>query len=129
MAKRILVVDDSRDFVDLVQVALEQVGYEVIPVVESLAVPAVVNQQLPDVIMLDIRMPGRSGWELLDMLRTNPATRTIPVIITTGAYVGMRAHSNSDQAVYVLMKPFDIKDLLARLDSICGSGEVTEGTV
>lgn len=122
MAKKIVVVDDSREFVDLVQTLLEQAGYQVVPVVESLKARGVVRHERPDLVILDIMMPGQSGWEVLDMLKLDPVTRDIPVLITTAALVSMRAEESllRSRGVEVLAKPFNMDDLLVKVESLVG---------
>ncbi len=118
MAKRVAVIDDTREFVDLVQRMLEEAGYEVVPILGSLRAREIVKESNPDLIMLDIMMPGRSGWELLDIFKSDPSTRNIPVIVSTG----VRAFTaRMDGRIFdVLRKPFDIEDLLNKVKSAIG---------
>lgn len=120
MPKKIVVIDDNRDFFDLVQTMLETAGYVVVPVMESLKALSVIQQHRPDVIMLDVIMPGRSGWEILDMIRMDPRMKSIPIIITTGAFAGVRAQrsSLSEMGVHMLPKPFDMQQLMGKLEAI-----------
>lgn len=118
MAKKVAVIDDTREFVEMVQKALGDEGYEVIPVLGSLRAREIVKEKKPDLILLDIMMPGRSGWELLDILKMDPSTRDIPIIISTGvkaftARTGEKVHD-------VLRKPFDIDELLEKVRTAIG---------
>ncbi|MDA8217777.1 MAG: response regulator [Dehalococcoidales bacterium] len=125
MAKKIAVIDDSREFVDMVQTMLEQAGYEVIPIVESLKASNVIRREKPDLIILDIMMPGRSGWEVLDMTKLDPATKGIPVIVTSAAMISMRAQAKDleRRGVELLPKPFSIDDLLGKVERLIGKSQ------
>ncbi|MCL5264803.1 MAG: response regulator [Chloroflexi bacterium] len=118
MAKRIAVIDDDRDFVKLVTIVLEREGYEVLPALGSLRAYDIVKQGRPNLIMLDIMMPGRSGWELLDIFKMDPETQGIPLIISTGvrAATARLAGTKYD----VLKKPFNNEDLIAMVRRMIG---------
>jgi len=118
MAKKVAVVDDSREFIDFVKGVLEPEGYEVISVLGSLRAREIIRESKPDLILLDIMMPGRSGWELLDILKLDPQTQEIPIIITTA----MRAFTarQKDKIRDVLRKPFDIGVLVEKVKAAIG---------
>lgn len=81
--KRILVVDDERHIVRLVQVNLERGGYEVVTAYDGVEALAKVGEQPPDMIVLDVMMPHKDGFEVLKELKQNPQTADIPVIMLT----------------------------------------------
>ena len=83
MAKKILVVDDERHIVRLVQVNLERAGYEVITAFEGKNALVKVVVEKPDLVVLDAIMPGMDGFEVLQYIRKYPATRELPVIMLT----------------------------------------------
>lgn len=118
--KKIAVIDDSKEFVELCKDALEREGYEVLPSIGSLRAYEIVKQGKPDLIMLDIMMPGRSGWELLDILKMDPDTKDIPILISTGvrAATARLAGTKYD----VLKKPFELDDLLKKVKRLIGDG-------
>lgn len=118
VAKKIAVIDDSRTFVELMQSILQREGYEVMPVVGSAGAFDRVKREHPDLVILDIMMPGQSGWEVLDMLRFDPETSSIPVIISTA--VKTTASRLRGQHLELLRKPFDIDVLLSKVDSAIG---------
>lgn len=118
MAKKVAVIDDTREFVELVQRILGGEGYEVIPILGSLRAREIVKESKPDLILLDIMMPGRSGWELLDIIKMDPATRDIPVIITTGVRAFTARMGN--KVFDVLRKPFEIDDFLGKVKAAIG---------
>jgi DNA-binding response OmpR family regulator len=81
---KILVIEDDTTFLDLLRVHLSSMGHEA-QIAEDAAVGlrAIVNGP-PDLILLDLRVPYLDGLELLEALRSDPATRHIPVIVLTG---------------------------------------------
>jgi CheY-like chemotaxis protein len=83
---RVLVVDDSETILTFLRAVLESQQYEVDTAGDGDAALAQVHRSLPDVIVTDSLMPGLDGFALLRLLRSDPATETIPVImLTSGA--------------------------------------------
>ena len=81
---KILVIEDDPTFRDLVRVQLASAGHEVVTAEDAaLGLRAIIGET-PDLIILDIFVPYLDGFELLEALRTDPATRPIPVIVLTG---------------------------------------------
>ena len=78
---RILIVDDEKDITDLVSLHLSQEGCEVIAVHNGLEVLETAARERPQLIVLDIMLPGMDGWQVFRTLRTDARTRTIPVLI------------------------------------------------
>src|ERR1051325_11155708 len=83
MAKKILAVDDERSIVRLIQVNLERHGYQVITAFDGKQGLEKVASEQPDLVVLDVMMPYMDGFEVLHILRKNPATRELPVILLT----------------------------------------------
>jgi len=104
--KRILVVDDEPDIVVIEQVALEEAGYEVSSANNGEECLKMVAASPPDLIVLDVQMPGKPGFFVLQQLRENLETRAIPVIMVTG--VGERlgiSFSKKDMYDYLGHEP------------------------
>lgn len=83
MAKKILAVDDEKHIVRLVQVNLERQGYVVVTAFDGKEALEKVATEHPDLIVLDVMMPYKDGFEVLQDLKKDPATRDIPVIMLT----------------------------------------------
>jgi len=81
---RILVVDDNRHIMGLMQELLATRGYEVVAVPDAIHAEAEILRHPPDLILSDVVMPGKSGYELCRELKENPATRLIPFVLITG---------------------------------------------
>lgn len=79
----VLVIDDDRAAADLVQVILENEGYRVIKAAGGEEGVAAAIREVPDVVLLDLLMPGMSGFAVAQQLREVPATRSIPIIVLT----------------------------------------------
>jgi CheY-like chemotaxis protein len=83
MAKTILAIDDNRDFLRLVELMLGRAGYEVMLAENAMVASELLEQRIPDAILLDIMMPVRNGLEFLENLRWEPRFERIPVIVLT----------------------------------------------
>jgi len=83
MAKKILVVDDERHIVRLVEVNLTRAGYDVISAYDGVEALEKVAEDIPDMIVLDVMMPRMDGFEVLKNLQADPKYKDIPVIMLT----------------------------------------------
>lgn len=114
MPQRILAVDDDKNILRLVQANLERQGYQVVTAVDGKDALQKVDEERPDLIVLDVVMPQMDGFEVLQTLRRNPATRDIPVIMLTGraeeADVFRGWQSGADM---YLTKPFNPLELIS----------------
>ena len=82
--RKILVIDDEPDFVIFLQTLLEDNGFEVVTAADGATGLAKAKTEKPDLITLDISMPGKSGVQVYRDIRSNPETEDIPVFIVTG---------------------------------------------
>ena len=85
--KKIMIVDDNKDFLDEMTVFLSSNGYETIPVKNGFNAVKEATRKNPDLILLDLRMKGISGFQVADELSRVPETMHIPVIAVTGVFV------------------------------------------
>jgi twitching motility two-component system response regulator PilH len=120
---RIAVIDDDAVFVELMHDLLTMgEGYEVVSTAHWAQSYEFVKAQRPDLIILDLMM-GReqTGWAVLDLLRTDPTTADIPVILCSAAVPALSqlaSRQRGQAAVEAVAKPFDVDhllDLIARL--------------
>jgi CheY-like chemotaxis protein len=84
-AVRILLVDDEPDHVEMYRLALEHAGFDVVEAMTGTAGLQQAHQLRPDAIVLDLRLPDISGWEVCRALAADATTARIPVIILTAA--------------------------------------------
>ncbi len=82
---RVLVVDDEDDFLELSELFLSSDGYGVVKAHSAAEAMSEVKRNPPDMALLDLYIPGGDGFQILRALRSEPATRDIPVFATTGA--------------------------------------------
>lgn len=112
--KKILIVDDEAKFVEVLKEALEQKEeYQVFTALdgEEGLVKAMVEK--PDLILLDIVMPGKDGKEVLQILKENKDTKLIPVIMITAQGATSSIFESEDlKAADYLIKPFEFEDLI-----------------
>lgn len=83
MSKTILIVEDHQDSRELLADALEFTGYAVLQAGDGEEGERIALEQTPDLILLDISLPNKSGWEVVETLRNNDATRQTPIIALT----------------------------------------------
>lgn len=83
--KRILIADDEEALVETLGDLLESRGFEVLAAYEGVRTIELVNKEKPDLIILDLNMPAGTGQSVLEAIRNRPSTRSIPVIVLTGA--------------------------------------------
>ena len=114
MSLRILFADDSMTAQNMGKKILSEAGYEVIAVSNGAAAVKKIAEQKPDIIILDVYMPGYSGLEVCEKVRASLETVKIPVLLTVGK---MEPHKPEDanrvKADGVIIKPFEASDLLA----------------
>ena len=112
--KKILVIDDEPDLINVVKTRLEASGYEVISAGNGLEGLKRADQKNPDLILLDIKMAQMDGYTMLRKLKHAKKTESIPVIILTG-YAKMKDMFDLEGATDYVVKPFDGQDLLLRI--------------
>ncbi|MBE0597926.1 MAG: response regulator, partial [Desulfuromonadales bacterium] len=117
MAPRVLIVEDNDQFATVVESLLRRRGLETERAGSAEAALERITASLPSVLLLDLRLPGMSGIDLLRLLRKQPRSRELPTVIMTGAFRGER-YVRAAQALGVehyLEKPFRAETLLAAL--------------
>ena len=119
LGKKVLVVDDDPNVGLLVSAVLKKYNYTVATLNHGDEVLPFLKENKPDLILLDLRMPGIDGYSLCRRIREAPDTRDIPVIILSGvAEVDARVNTIELGADDFITKPFDVRDLRARINRI-----------
>ena len=112
--KKILVVDDDREFQGILHIALESEGYKVFSALDAMQGTATVRQLQPDLVILDIMMPAGGGAAVYARIKQIPATMNIPVIIHSGIPLNqIRDLLPANDNPVVLIKPVPIHDLIS----------------
>ncbi|MDZ8186129.1 MAG: hybrid sensor histidine kinase/response regulator [Nostoc sp. ChiSLP02] len=115
---RILAVDDTRDNLILVQTILESEGYEVDLAPDGITALQKIEKSPPDLILLDVMMPGMDGYEVTDRIRKNRAISYIPILLITAFHESSVVEGLDAGADDFIRKPFDTDELLARVRSL-----------
>ncbi len=119
--RTIMVVDDNHDLVEIVRLTLESKGFKVRCGYNGQELLDSLEKQKPDLILLDIMMPGMDGLQVLRRLKGNPATASIPVILLSA-----KVHHEDVQQGYDLgtdhyiKKPFDTTQLVTSINRLLG---------
>jgi phosphate regulon transcriptional regulator PhoB len=115
----ILVVDDEPEIVELVRYNLSREGYRVLEAADGESALERIYQSPPDLVILDLLLPKRSGIEVLEALRSEPRTRTLPVLLLTARATEMDKIIGFERgADDYLTKPFSPKELVARVGAV-----------
>ncbi len=117
--KKVLVVEDERDLAELLAYNLEKEGYQVLVTGTGLEGLDAARRELPDLILLDLMLPGMMGTEVCSSLRHSEKTRAIPVLMLTARgdeidrVVGFEMGADD-----YIVKPFSMRELLLRIRAI-----------
>lgn len=115
--RRVLVADDDADIRALIVLNLEMSGYQVAAASDGVEAARLARTLLPDVILLDVMMPGMDGIDVLHGLKTWPETSDIPIVMLSAkasdqdVWQGWQAGAD-----YYMTKPFDLDHLLQYID-------------
>lgn len=122
MTRRVMIVDDEPDIREIAALSLESLhGWEIVPVGSGGEAVLAAALHPPDVVLLDVMMPGQDGPATLAALRAQESTREVPVVfLTAKAQLRERAELEQLGAVGVLAKPFDPMTLGEELSALLG---------
>jgi DNA-binding response OmpR family regulator len=115
---RILAVDDTPANIKLLDAVLTSHGYVVVAAASGPEALSLVDEEAPDLVLLDILMPGMDGYEVCRRLRAQPATAHLPIIMITASETKEKVRGLEAGADDFLAKPFDQSELLARVRSL-----------
>ena len=116
----ILLVDDAPEIRDVITVVLNDEGFDVTACDRADEALNLLAPSLPDLLILDGRLPGMSGWECLGLLRASDRTARLPVLILSAAAEELHRYTQNpaDDCTSYLTKPFDIEALLATIQDL-----------
>ena len=121
MPKRILIVDDEPDLLEMVQINLEMEGYECLVAFDGFRALDRVRKERPDLIILDVMLPGLNGYKVCRLLKFDEKYKRIPIIMLTAeAQQADRLMGEATGANYYMTKPFDADKLLAKVKELLG---------
>jgi two-component system alkaline phosphatase synthesis response regulator PhoP len=119
MAQRILVVDDDRAIVRVLRGYLEQSGFQVLDAFDGEAALHVLRRERPDLVILDLMMPNRDGWEVTRLVRSDKNLAATPIIMLTARVedtdkiVGLELGADD-----YITKPFNAREVVARVKAL-----------
>jgi two-component system alkaline phosphatase synthesis response regulator PhoP len=119
MTQRILVVDDDREIVRLLQAYLKQGGYQVLVAYDGQTTLHILRRERPDLMVLDLMLPDRDGWDVTRIVRSDPNLKSTPIIMLTARVedqdkiVGLELGADD----YVT-KPFNPREIVARVRAV-----------
>jgi two-component system alkaline phosphatase synthesis response regulator PhoP len=128
MSQRILVVDDDPAIVKIVRGYLEQAGYEVLTAEDGDRALQIVRHERPDLLVLDVMLPNRDGWEITRSIRADSAHAATPIILLTARVdetdkiVGLELGADD----YVT-KPFNAREVVARVRALLRRTQLDQG--
>ena len=126
--EKVLVVDDNPHNCELMNDLLTNWGYEVNTVDQGTEAIAVARRDCPDIILLDVMLPGMNGFEVCHEIKTNPQTRDIPVIMLTVLNeVDDRIRGLKVGADYFMSKPFNYQELKFRIAALLQQKQRIDG--
>lgn len=119
MTHRILVVDDDKQIVRLVRSYLEQAGYHVLTAYDGETALHAIRRERPDLVVLDLMLPDRDGWEITRIVRSDENLAELPVIMLTARV------EDTDKIVWLelgaddyITKPFNPREVVARVRAL-----------
>ena len=114
--KNVLIVDDEPHIVNLIKLSLNKDQYDVTGAYAGREALLHIDKKIPDLVVLDLMMPGVNGYELCKALRENPKTRKIPVLILSAkSQMNDKLHAIDVGADDYMTKPFDPMELVKRI--------------
>ncbi len=121
MARKVLIADDEANIVISLEFLMQQSGYEVRVARNGDEALAAIEEFAPDLVLLDVMMPRKNGYEVLQAIRADPARRATRVVLLTakGRDVDVEKGLGLGADAYVT-KPFATRDLVARVKSLLG---------
>jgi DNA-binding response OmpR family regulator len=121
MRRKILVVEDDPDQLEVIRLCLEAAGFAIGTAANGTDALVKTRSISPDLIILDLMLPGLNGFDVCESLRRDPATASVPIIMLTGMhsqfgrFAGLESGAND-----FLLKPFDPERLVSKVEKLLG---------
>ena len=121
--KRVLLIEDDKQITLALGVRLKSMGYDVVSAPDAVSAVAQARRHAPDVILIDINLPGGDGFTVAERLRTLAQTSTTPcIVITAGSEPGVERRAEKVGASAFLEKPFDATELADKIEHSLSGG-------
>lgn len=126
----VLIVDDDPDIVNIIDIFLDQKGYATIKASGGKECLDILRKQIPDLILLDVRMEPMDGWQTLEQIKKNPESKSIPVLMLTGYRLTAAAAKQYNICIDdYIRKPFKLNELYTAIDNIVVQKQKLKGTL
>lgn len=120
--RHVLLIEDEANIAEALRFILSRDGWQVSVISEGAAALAAVAGSKPDLVILDLMLPGLSGLEILQSLRADPATAALPVLMLTAKGQGRDRDAAERAGVSAFMtKPFDNSEIRAKVRDLLGA--------
>ena len=129
MQRKVLVVEDDPDQLEVIRSTLKAAGFAIGTAANGIDALLKTRSVAPDLIVLDLMLPGLNGFDICESLRQDPATASVPIIMLTGMhgqfgrFAGMEAGASE-----FLFKPFDPQELVSKVEALIGRSSASSGT-
>jgi CheY-like chemotaxis protein len=129
MPKSILLADDSLTIQKVIELTFSDTDYELTTVSNGVEALAAVARARPDLVMADVVMPGKNGYEVCEAIKSDPALADVPVILLSGTFEPFdRDRAERARANAIVTKPFDSKNLLVQVEALLQSRQRSSPT-
>jgi DNA-binding response OmpR family regulator len=119
MTERVLIVEDDDNIRQLIAITLRKPGREIVESPDGETAVNLARSLLPDLVILDVMMPGMNGYQVCEKLRSDPATASLRVVfLTSRSGVPAESAMKKAGADFILQKPFVPSELRVRIDDI-----------
>jgi len=122
----VLIADDDPEILTLLSIRLSKKGYKVLEAADGLQTLQVARAQRPDLVLLDVMMPGKNGWEVAREMRNDPALADIGIVMLTA--IGEKVNEMTSPlygADDFVDKPFDFSDLEQKISRVIQTRRAT----
>jgi len=120
MTNKILLIEDELDLVEVTKMRLKKSGYEVLSATSGEEALALLQKDIPDLILLDLLLPGMQGEEVCKKLKADANLKHIPVILFTASASDISKVAKEVGAADYIMKPSEPEDLLSKIKKFIG---------
>lgn len=122
---RILIIDDEPTISMVLKELLCDEGYEIIVASDGLTgLHYLEEEPFPEIILMDLLMPGMGGREIVNIIRAKPDLAKIPIILLTGAMLNISDFPPEGSYQDIINKPFEIEDVISKINSLVKSSLV-----
>lgn len=122
--KKVLIIDDEPEILSILSFRISNWGYDPVTAGSGKEGLEIAEEEIPDLVILDVMMPGMDGFETLKRLKQSDKTNTIPVMMITVANAKLDIErAISMGAKFYLTKPYDAQELKSKIIQLIGEGE------